>query len=377
MRLLHLVDDEKFINFTADVFDGVPDAESDFVVFVDDPSQQLLHTAGLHRTRLRARRDRSPPLFASPYDAVVIHYLDLVKIGFMRRLQQRMPVVWSGWGGDYYEVLAALEHGLLGEQTERISRTLRNRHAGPRRWAAAARQWVTRQAHEASMRRFMREVDYFSAPIPDDFELLRPFLAPSTRYVQLNYASVERTFDVGEPRVIATRAKDILVGNSASATNNHVEMFELLAEASLPTETRIVVPLNYGYPRYRDAVLAAGQRILGSRFSPLVDFMPLERYNSLIASCGSVVMGHRRQQAVGNIVTMMYKGARVFVDERTTTFRFLRDRGAVINGLRELLTHLNVALTVEERRRNREVIDTFWRHERVCANARELVGLLR
>jgi hypothetical protein len=173
--------------------------------------------------------------------------------------------------------------------------------------------------------------------------------------------------------------RDILVGNSSSVSNNHLEVFDLLARHDLG-DRKIVVPLSYGSPTYRDRIIQAGQAMFGARFVPLVDFMSLDQYNATISSCAIVIMGHRRQQGVGNIATMLYKGARVFLHENTTTYQFLKSRGAHISGLAELESGAVAdlqALGPPQQAMNAQVVHDFWNDELVRNNASQLVQQLR
>jgi dTDP-N-acetylfucosamine:lipid II N-acetylfucosaminyltransferase len=101
--------------------------------------------------------------------------------------------------------------------------------------------------------RCFKKVDFFSAPIPDDFKLLRSSLGSrfKAEYVQLNYGNVPQTFLPGSEKLTG---KDILVGNSATPTNNHVEVFKLLSDLDLRGH-KVIAPLSYGDERYRDAII--------------------------------------------------------------------------------------------------------------------------
>jgi hypothetical protein len=87
-----------------------------------------------------------------------------------------------------------------------------------------------------------------------------------------------------------------------------------------------VVPLSYGDGQYRTVVLQKGRQILGDRFMPVVQFMPLGDYNALMNRCGVAIMNHMRQQGVGNIMADLWRGGRVFMNS-TTGFRALRRMG--------------------------------------------------
>jgi len=224
----------------------------------------------------------------------------------------------------------------------------------------------------------LKRVDYFSSPIEEDYHLLkwahgRRFGA---KYAQLNYGSVEKTFLTGPDRPLG---EDILVGNSATPTNNHLEAFELLATLGVGNR-KVFVPLNYGDDAYRDAVLKAGAHLLGDAFQPILEFLPLAKYNELISHCSIVIMNHRRQQALGNICTMLYRGAKVFLDEENPVYGFFKDRGAHIYPMKmfdqqhgDLFDRVSIA----EVAKNRAIMDKYWAHDVIMTNARDFIRRVR
>ena len=117
--------------------------------------------------------------------------------------------------------------------------------------------------------------------------------------------------DVFERGPAEMAGPDVLVGNSATASNNHADAFALLAGCT--GGARVVVPLSYGNADYGAQVAALGARLFGDRFDALREWMPIDAYNERIRNCGFVVMNHRRQQAVGNIGAALFKGATVYL----------------------------------------------------------------
>lgn len=105
-------------------------------------------------------------------------------------------------------------------------------------------------------------------------------------------------------------------------------------------------------------------------------FMPVQDYVAIIKKCGYVIMNHVRQQAVGNIVIMLYLGARVFVRQENPVYDFFKSSGVVISTVQELEEHpelLNLPLTAEERASNRAIVSDYWGRERAYERTRKLV----
>ncbi|MEX8519827.1 MAG: TDP-N-acetylfucosamine:lipid II N-acetylfucosaminyltransferase [Leptothrix sp. (in: b-proteobacteria)] len=377
MRILHLVSDEKFIPFVDEIFCRVSGVVNTYLVIVADATQPLKYLQPLQSKFVADKHtlDSIRPEDVS-HDAIIIHYLDPLKIRVVRNLRTRAPIVWSGWGGDYYESFSALNKDIFGQNTKLLQDQLISSQSLLSRFRGKLSKLLYQHWHEASIIRFMKRIDYFSAPIPEDYERICDHLQLRAKYQQINYASLEMTFDQGPSMTTGT---DILIGNSASASNNHLEVFDLLKRCDIGTRN-VIVPLSYGSAAYRNAIVQVGIPAFGEHFVPLVDFMPLEQYNTLISNCSIVIMGHKRQQAVGNIATMLYKGAKVFLEECTTTFQFLRSRGAHVYSLSDLAQPTDGLLDPlghAEQMQNAEVIRDFWNDARVQDNATQLVTRLR
>jgi hypothetical protein len=184
------------------------------------------------------------------------------------------------------------------------------------------------------------------------------------------------TEDVFERGAAAMEGADVLVGNSATASNNHLEAFELL-RGRVP-HGRVIAPLSYGDAGYGREVAAAGARLFGERFDALTQWMPLDAYNQRIGRCGFVLMNHRRQQAVGNIGAALYKGATLYLRSENPLWAFYRDLGIHVRSVDELASGGPLVPISEARRaENRVRIGAYYARARVVQAIRELPVLKR
>lgn len=383
MKILHLASfDEKFIKVAADIFNSSEGVTNLFLVFATDVPAAQKFFANLEHIRVVDKQYIYSKSLTEEFkwcDCMVVHYLDYLKARVVLRAPRGLPIVWSGWGGDYYYLIAGGENNLLGKRTKKLVKTLNGQsgHSG-RKIIQLMRNMARRLLVTPIIKKAIYRTNYFSSPFPEDYELLKPRLGSdwSVKYVRVCYGSVKLTYMPGPEQV---HGKNILVGNSATPTNNHIEIFDMLSQIDLG-DRQIIAPLSYGDPVYRDAIISYGHNLFGSRFQPIVDFMPLEQYNTFIAGCSVVVMGHRRQQGGGNAVTMLYKGAKVFLDEANTVYQYLKSKGAFVYSLHELQSkeaNVFTPLTEEQKRKNREVMEGYSGHEMVLRSVGELVELVK
>lgn len=379
MKILHLIHDNKFFDFVNAVFSGLPGVQNRFIAFAPGtaPTAHVESIDLWRRVGWLYFISRSAQKDIAWCDCLVVHFVESYGALYILRAPARVTAVWSGWGGDYMALLPDTERALLSPETAALLEDIRREacqqslSAVIRRLADRARRiFIDRPLRSAAIAR----ADYFSAPLREDYDLLQETLGPRfrARYAQLNYGSIERSFGVGPAGLTG---EDILLGNSATATNNHIEMLRLLSRCDLG-DRKVVVPLSYGDPDYRDAVVRRGKQLLGVRFEPLLAFMPLAEYNAQLARCSVAIMNHRRQQALGNIGASLYRGARLYLDEAGMMYRVFRDLGAHVSSTRSLEETRALPsepLTREQQAQNRASLESLWSHEVVMRNAAALV----
>jgi hypothetical protein len=337
-KILHLVVDDKFIDAAIREFEAVAPGRHDFVIVGAHPPFRYLRSPTVRTLSREGWRElvREPGVAA-----VVLHSLPAAHYPLLADLPPEPLLVWLGWGYDYYGLLAdAFAHGLLLPATAAlVGRMVRRtpRHA-PGLMAASelsvARPYPRPAAAE---RRLLRRVDVFSALHDEHLLLARhaPWFTPER--IEWMYMTLEDDLvvDGAVPADDAARP-DILLGNSATPCNNHLEAFELLRERFDLAGRRVVVPLSYGDANYAEQVVQAGRRLLGDAFLPLREFMPRAEYIRLLHGCGTVVMNHVRQQAVGNLLISGLLGARLFVHPASPVLRWLHRRGVHVESNRWL-----------------------------------------
>lgn len=386
MNIVHLTRDEKFLPLARSLFEeAFPGQNRYLVVKPRRGARRHLPSAPdiVERSSLRFRTRWIASEVAAA-DCVVVHGMSTMFAQTLRHVRRDCQVVWIGWGFDYMRLLSARLGPLLLPGTARLAQRAGGAGSdrGNKPWAARLRAWwrplqaALVPPKPPALVSAAPRIDVFSAN-PADAGLLREAL-PALRAVFHPIASftVEDVFAAGPS---AMHGPDVLLGNSATPANNHVEAIELL-RTRLPLGGRLLVPLSYGRARYANAVIEAGRAALLERFDPLTDWMPIAAYNTRIASCGFVFMNHRRQQALGNICAALYKGASVYLRRENPLFGFLTGLGVTLRAIDTLEADAAaplVPLDDDQRQRNRAAIEARYGRAKVVAAIRALEALGR
>lgn len=122
---------------------------------------------------------------------------------------------------------------------------------------------------------------------------------------------------------------NVLVGNSATDTNHHLEVFEMLKRFPLE-KMEVYVPLSYGEASYRNMILREGRRLLGGAFHPIMDYMKYEDYVRFLAGMDIGIFNNDRQQGMGNITIMLALGKKVYARDDTSMWKRYINEGKCI-----------------------------------------------
>jgi hypothetical protein len=355
-RFLHLVHDEKFIDAARGVFEEAASAAHDFLIVGNGSSLRHIRTFTPTRLDLRSVLEGRFLALLPRYSAVFVHYLGEAARMIVDAAPRTTRFVWLAWGADYYHLIHTHEELLL-PQTRRLVSELappESARAGTKQAAIEHLAGLARAAarpleavHRVRLRRTVRRIGHHAfgeAALLNRFEAVampieEDFVALCARNPELRLRFLDWNYWTegfrAHPALDAPTGNNILLGNSATPANNHLEALEFL-RGILPADRTVICPLSYGDERYGDAVEAAGRRLLGHRFIPLRDFMDSAAYSKLIASCSIIVMNHVRQQALGNIVLALCGGARVFLHARNPIGAAMRRIGVEVHDMDRL-----------------------------------------
>lgn len=205
------------------------------------------------------------------------------------------------------------------------------------------------------------------ALVPGDYELAKECYGAMGRRFSafypnpVDFGMLDAAASTKDTR--STAAARILLGNSASETNNHFGAIDLLAKRQ-EQDFEVICPLSYGDMEYGKRVIDYGEAKLGRKFNPITDFMKPEEYAKILAGVDAAIMFHRRQQAVNSIIGLLYLGKKVFLRSEVTTYEWLKnDLGIEVCDAGLLYEETHIRFSPLESRlaaENKEIIEEFF-----------------
>lgn len=376
MKILHIGTDNQFVGQALTSFERVY------------PNQNTLWI--LERTKKLATKNKCDKSFIfldtltpsfikklSYFDLIVLHNFDLYWVFLTLLAPKKSKFAWLGWGFDYHSFIYSDLDSLLLDKTLVLKTEIKQGNKTKLSFGTLAsklsRFFLNRFLKPLALKR----VGTFSPVLKEEYDLintvkLKPF---GPTYIPWNYGSLEEDLI---KNFIGHRitGNSILLGNSSSFTNNHSEAIDLLTDVKLPKEVSVIAPLSYGDTIYRNKIIDIGHHSLGEIFTPIVNFMPIGEYVELIKKCGYVIMNHKRQQAVSNIVIMLYLGARVFLREENPTYIMMKKEGVTLNTIQQLERQpvlLSTPLKEFEIKRNIDILYKYWSKAAIDNKTKNLV----
>ena len=380
--ILHIAPDDKFVPFLQGLFEEALTGESMWRVLTCKPVPAFAVPAeGMEVVGNEYYGSEKFKSDLQVADCVIFHSMNLSsrqKLQVLSRIPVKMPIIWRGWGFDYYGILQANGLRLLLPETSLLIKrsSILERffvRQLPRKLLNAI---FLKTAAPVIANKLIARIDYFSCCVPGDYDALKRALPNfKAQFLPLNYYSVEDIFLKGDGLQDLT-GEDILLGNSATPANNHIEVMRALGKLGLQGR-KVIVPLSYGDMKYQERIIQAGKDLLGESFIPLADYMPLPEYNRFVSSCGILIMNHIRQQAMGNISAALLRGGKVFLRTENPIYGYYTRLGVKLFPFSDNITiaSLDAPLNREDIRTNKAIMSKIWSRSQGIENVKAIMRL--
>ena len=315
-RFIHLVDDEKFIKYAFESFSKLDKVDNEFMCISNKKNLDHINFDCVIIDNSYLKSDDFVETL-NKCDLLIIHFLNSKYYDLLSNKKLTPKILWIGWGGDYYWMIDTLKGFNIFKP---ITDTIYNKFRITRYFNYFNR--LIKKTIRKKNIKIINRINYFAPVLMDDYELIiknNAWFKPN--YFSWNYGALEDNYIKGleDFQVSGT---DIMIGNSATITNNHLDILQSLKQANIEN-TKIIIPLNYGDLKYGKLIDNKAKALFGNQVQILNDYLPYDEYLNLIKNCNKVFMGHIRQQAMGNVITLLYFGSKIFFFKESVTYTFL------------------------------------------------------
>lgn len=357
-NICNIVIDEKFIDEFIDYMDLYSDKWDTSWIICSHRVQEFKYIKKTVRVKKIDEGDIVSYISKNRFDAVILHGLQVVKPSTILKIPKHIKLFWFSWGYDIYN-FPINKPFLKWNLYKPLTAKFKKKSIDIQLYELKLKVKYTLKRYGKLYIEVLNRIDYFSG-LPFEFDLLKQIPEFRAQWVFFTYSSLSlfKTFE-------NYNGNNILVGNNAALTNNHLDCLEYLKRLNIG-DRRIILPLSYGKTsNYVDVVEESYRKIFGDKVDILADFIPYDEYSKYIQSCSIAVFFMNRQQAMGNIKTALKTGCKVFLSKDNPLFSYLKDSGIYIFSVEQDLSDQSIAtpLTEVEIKHNRDILISLFGYD--------------
>ena len=265
---------------------------------------------------------------------ILIHYLTEEVSGILFGFRGKAKITWVMWGADLYKYLPIK---LYDNQTLELLSKFEGKVKSRLRKIFYFFKYNIRKA-------VIKKLDYVISPHKGDVRLLKKYFKTNARWysqgiypnpVEFEKFDMEGSNSFNEKFNYKKNGnKLILLGNSGTPTNNHLDILIRLSKMKEQNFT-IICPLSYGPLIYIKKIIEKGKMLFGDRFVPLLEFLKSDVYYYILKQIDIAIMYHNRQQGMGNIHILVFLGKPICM-KKTSGYFHLIEKGVSVFSIQDL-----------------------------------------
>lgn len=321
ITILHVFPDDKFFDSVSNFFNALPNINNLFCYYSKN-NKPFKYIKKENIIKKYTDWNEYTLLFKSPnIDIIYFHSIPINYYKLFKYIDQQKIVIWWCWGYDIYNSYGLLKPLINIDLYKPLTKQISTKG----KISKIIFHYLKSLTLLKLRKDILNRVDYFSPVIPIEYELMtnnptfraKPFMlesGPGLAYMVKNDLKP------------LNKAQNVLIGNSLTLTNNHLDIFEKIKNIELSKSRTYIVPINYGNG-FDQNILKRKAQTIPAQFKWLESFIPIEEYKNLFNSITHAIFGHMRQQAMGNINMCLRNGIKIFLYKDSIIYKQLKSRG--------------------------------------------------
>ena len=372
IKIIHIHTDLKFVDeskiFEGDNFDNV-------VIMIGERNnyQGFYKNSAIFYSR-SLKSYRAIIKLCAAANMVVLYDLNFPKAYIANRLPNSIKVIWRFFGAELY---SKIPEYVYSEQTVEAS------HEDNERNGLAYYKdkcillfnnlrYRTNFNKEFEKAAFSR-VNYFLGFSDEEHRFLKEHWSQLPPFLQISYDPYTKV------NIYKKNGSKVIIGNNRSPFNNHLDIIEIIKNASLKTDFQFLMLFSYGQTTsYSKTVRAKVADV--KEIQVIEEFLPLDKLSYLYAESDALVINGYRQMAMFNIFLAIYVNTKVYLNPRNITYNWLKKEGFLIFPIDDLnvdLENNNTKLTELESIKNQQELIKFtakYNHQLFQSTVMELMN---
>lgn len=348
LRVLHLTPDDKFFDDVYNCWLQLDGVANEAIVITKEKDHQLKYIKRTDNlTVLSTRKQVGKVLSKGGYDLLFLYSLHPQLYYILNFIPKDKIVIWWMWGFDVYFDYMKLPPVIPLNLYKPITLSYQKAKESIKHdFLSYFYHLFDNIRLKCQRKSALDRIDYFQPVLKTEFdELRRLYKIRAKEFYYPDSWNINASF-----QGVKTKSGNILLGNSATSSNNHLDVLGII-EGYCHHNQRIIMPLNYGEEKYKDWLTNAVER--KDNIQVISDFMPKDDYFNLVDNCSYACFGVIRQQAMANILYAIMTGIKVFLYKDSIPYKDLKKLGFVVYALEDVdKDSFNTPITHEEMEQN-------------------------
>ncbi len=299
-------------------------------------------------------------------DKLIFHPYNFLCYKFLKKIINKYPgiqVYWAFWSSELYSLpqLSARQFGTFAkkyvDKKRSISQKLKDQRIAGNLISKIAYATGIKKNYSKLLIESFRHINFFCSFLPSDYSYFKKItFSNTTKYLPFAYLSIDDMVPNHENFEYVPGDK-IMIGHSSSPSGNHYEIIQRLSEIN--PHFYIFLPLVYGDKNYGNLI----ENIAHKKFiRPDVQRNKVDSvsYSKKLSEIGWAIINAKMQQGLGNILALIFMGAKVFLDKDSSTYKDFTGWGIVVFTVQhDINSHeLSNKLSKKDIENNRKIVSS-------------------
>lgn len=358
VTILHVFTDDKFFDATSQLYDQLKGVKNLYYFYTKDRNYKFQRIKRTKIIKIINDITEYRDLFSNEsIDIIFFYSLRPEFNNLFKYIGKDKIVIWWAWGCDIYypfffnDIAPLIPCNLYKPLTLKYLQEHNKANEIRIRGIKQIFNWIR---HKYLHMKIIRRVDYFIPCLPIDYNLLKQNCF-YFRAKQFPYAKSQEELSFAYHNY----PQNILIGNSLTYTNNHLDIIEKIRNYKITSERKFIIPINYGsaFENSPQNLISISSLKEGSTIW-LTKFINKDEYLQLFDNISHAIFGVIRQQALGNIFQCLSKGIKIYLYKDSVVAKYLKEKGYFFYYIDDDLTEasLSTCLSQEKALYNYELI---------------------
>tara|TARA_B110001452_G_scaffold210688_1_gene181121 strand:+ start:3350 stop:4474 length:1125 start_codon:yes stop_codon:yes gene_type:complete len=359
--IIHLAIDDKFLNGFIANLRKIDKIENHFFIILTDNEIKYPLDSNLVNYVLSDRYNLTSNLKKKiPFKKLIIHgFTDTMRASVLQ-LPRTIKITTIIYGFEIYSHIGK-KTKIYALETLKLKKKRKKNYRNIRDYIWIIRnELIKKKINKQSFKR----IDVIAHYLENEYLIFKKHLNLNATFLDFNMGYTSDILDLKKINNIDySPDRNILIGNSADPSNNHLDIFRKINDFQINKFDNIYCPLSYAenfeFPNYKKKICDIGSKRFKSKFRPIINQLTKIEFNKLIRSCEKIILYNFRSQGGTCVWCALYFGIDLYLSEKNPFYKYFTSKGAVIFKI-ENGVDLNISLDNDQKEINKKILlDNF------------------